>query len=99
MSGRKANNPALASDGFAPQKAFRGGRARIGIRQSWRRGQFWQQGGEIVGEHQRARIRGIGDAAGALIAGAQIACGIVSWPLVRMRVFLPTVPGAFGAMR
>jgi hypothetical protein len=58
----------------------------------------WQQGGEIVGEDESRRVLGVLNAAGSLVAGAQVAARIVGWAPVWRPFLQLALPRPFGSL-
>ena len=93
---RKADDVALAARVLGPEQA-RDGRVVVGGR---RRGDLvGEEGGKVVLEDEGAVVLGGEGAAGALVARAQVALGVVRREGRELRRLDGSLPGALGAVR
>ena len=87
---REAEDAALTHPGRRPEQC-------VVVADGWLR-HVGEQRREVVGEHERLGVVGVADAAGALVARAEVTRRVVDDPIGRRRLGL-AVPGASGSLR
>jgi len=90
VAGREAHHPAQTPFGFGDEKAAVGQRRRANV---------GQQRGEVVVENVDGLVRGSGRAAGAGVARAEVAVGVVGRTLPNQGRLDLALPGSGGAVR